>query len=67
MQEMLDACTNHAQDGRDSVRDWLNMRYRGGSFQDIKQSLVGYMATLSIAFASVNMYASIQLPFAHEY
>ena len=67
MQEMLDACTKHAKDGRESIRDWLNMQYRGKTFQDTKERLASYKSTLSIAFASVNMYVSIRLSFAHKY
>lgn len=55
MLEMLDACTIHGTDGRNSVRDWLNMRYREKSFEDLKQQLHSYMSTLSIAFDSVMM------------
>jgi hypothetical protein len=61
MQEMLDVCTSHAKDGRDSVRDWLNMQYRAKSFTDMKQRLASYKSTLSIAFALINMYSAIPL------
>jgi hypothetical protein len=59
MQEMLNACTKHAKDGRDSIRDWLNMKYQEKSFEDVRQRLASYKSTLSIAFASINMYTSI--------
>ena len=55
MHEMLDACTKHGKDGRNSVRDWLNMRYRERGFEDMKQRLVSYKSTLSIAFESIIM------------
>ena len=55
MREMLDACTTHSKEGRDSVRDWLKMQYRGKSFEDMKQRLASYKSTLSIAFESINM------------
>jgi hypothetical protein len=64
MQEMLDECTKHAKDGRDSIRDWLNMQYHEKSFQDMKQRLASYKSTLSIAFASINMYTSIHYSYA---
>lgn len=55
MHGMLEACTKHAAQGRDSVRDWLNMRYHEKSFEDMKQRLASYKSTLSIAFESINM------------
>ena len=55
MREMLDACTAHSKDGKDSVRDWLNMQYHEKSFGDMKQRLASYKSTLSIAFESINM------------
>lgn len=55
MCEMLDACTIHGTDGRNSVRDWLSMRYREKSFEDIKQRLLSYKSTLSIAFDLIMM------------
>jgi hypothetical protein len=64
MQEMLNECTKHAKDGRDSIRDWLNMQYHEKSFQDMKQRLASYKSTLSIAFASINMYTSIHCSYA---
>ncbi|KAI4218620.1 MAG: hypothetical protein L6R36_008855 [Xanthoria steineri] len=36
MHEMLDAYTIHGTDGRQSVRDWLGMRYHEKSFEDLK-------------------------------
>ena len=53
MHQMLDACTIHGTDGRNSVRDWLSMRYHEKSFEDIKQRLLSYKLTLSIAFDSI--------------
>jgi Fungal N-terminal domain of STAND proteins len=64
MQEMLNECTKHAKDGRDSIRDWLNMQYHEKSVQDMKQRLASYKSTLSIAFASINMYTSIHCSYA---
>jgi len=55
MHEMLDACTTHSKEGRDSVRDWLNMRYHEKSFEDMKKRLASFKSTLSIAFESINM------------
>ena len=55
MLEMLDACTTHSQDGRASVRDWLNMRYHEKCFEDMKKRLASFKSTLSIAFESINM------------
>ncbi|KAK3177983.1 hypothetical protein OEA41_000115 [Lepraria neglecta] len=50
MHEMIDACTVHTTDARQSVRDWLNMQFRGKSFEETKQRLSSYKSTLSIAF-----------------
>jgi hypothetical protein len=55
MREMLDACTTHSKEGRDSVRDWLNMRYKEKTFEDVKKRLASYKSTLTIAFESINM------------
>lgn len=55
MREMLNACTKRSAEGRESVRDWLNMRYREKSFEDMKQRLASYKSTLSITFESINM------------
>lgn len=55
MRDMLDACTKHSAEGRDSVRDWLSMRYHGKSFEEMKQRLASYKSTLSITFGSINM------------
>jgi len=55
MHEMLDACTTHSKEGRDSVRDWLNMRYHEKSFEDMKKRLASFKSTLSIVFESINM------------
>ncbi|KAI4264863.1 MAG: hypothetical protein L6R42_000048, partial [Xanthoria sp. 1 TBL-2021] len=53
MHQMLDACYIHRTVGRNSVRDWLSMRYHEKSFEDIKQRLLSYKSTLSIAFDSI--------------
>ncbi len=55
MREMLDACTKYSKDGRDSVRDWLNMRYKEKTFEDVKKRLASYKSTLAITFESINM------------
>ena len=55
MREMLDACTTHTNDSQASVRDWLKMRYREKSFDDMKKRLSSYKTTLVVAFQSVNM------------
>jgi Fungal N-terminal domain of STAND proteins len=65
MQKTLNICTRHTKDGRDSVRDWLNMQYREKSFADMKQRLTSYKSTLSIAFASINMYSAQSSMFVH--
>lgn len=55
MHEMLDACTTHSNKDRDSVRDWLNMRYKEKTFGDVSKRLASYKSTLTIAFESINM------------
>ena len=55
MRKMFDACTAHSQDGQASVRDWLKMRYREKSFDDMKNRLSSYKTTLVVAFQSINM------------
>ena len=56
IQETLNVCTRHTKKGREGVRDWLHMQYHEKSFSDMKQRLASYKSTLSIAFASMNMY-----------
>ena len=55
MHEMLDACNIHGTDGRNSVRDWLSIRYHEKSFEDMKQRLLSYKSTLCIAFDTIVM------------
>jgi hypothetical protein len=55
MREMLDACSARSKDGQTSVRDWLKMRYREKSFDDMKNRLSSYKTTLIVAFQSINM------------
>lgn len=55
MHEMLDACTIHSTDDRNHVRDWLNMRYHGKSFEDIQQRLCSHKSTLEITFGLIMM------------
>jgi Fungal N-terminal domain of STAND proteins len=62
MQEMLNACTIHTKDSRNSVRDWLNMRYHEKTFDDFKRQLASYKSTLMVTFDSINMYGSIMCP-----
>jgi hypothetical protein len=37
IREMLGACTVHSKEGRDSIRDGLNMRYKEKSFEDVRK------------------------------
>ncbi|KAJ4383784.1 hypothetical protein N0V86_000627 [Didymella sp. IMI 355093] len=55
MREMLNVCSAHSGDRQSSVRDWLKMRYREKSFDDIKKRLSSYKTTLVVAFQSVNI------------
>ena len=55
MHEMFAACMKRSKDSQAGVRDWLNMRYRGKSFDDMKKRLSSYKTTLVITFHSVNM------------
>lgn len=56
MYDMLQQCTKHAKDHRESVRTWLSLRYREKSFDDARQRLSSYKSTLTIAFDSINLY-----------
>ena len=58
LREMINTCTSHTTDNRQSVRDWLNMQFRGKNFEEIKQRLSTYKSTLSVAFSLTTMYAS---------
>ena len=53
--EMLVTCTKHSKDSQASVRDWLKMRYREKSFDDMKKRLSSYKTTLIITFQSINL------------
>lgn len=53
--DMLKKCTQHSKDGRESVRTWLNLQYRGKGFTDAKQRLASYKSTLAIAFDLMRM------------
>lgn len=53
MREMLDVCTKHNQEERNSVRDWLSMQFHGKSLEDMKQRLASYKSTLSITLQSI--------------
>ncbi|KAM3070113.1 hypothetical protein ACMFMG_003853 [Clarireedia jacksonii] len=55
IREALDVCTTHSKDGHASVRDWLKMRYREKSFDDMKNRLASYKSTLIIAFQLINI------------
>ena len=55
LREMMDACTVHTTDDRQSVRDWLNMHFRGKNFEEMKQRLSSYKSTLSVAFGLTTM------------
>ena len=55
MREMLNVCSAHSKDGQSSVRDWLKMRYREKSFDDMKNRLSSYKTTLVVAFQSINL------------
>jgi hypothetical protein len=55
MRQMLDVCAAHSKDGQTSVRDWLKMRYREKSFDDMKKRLSSYKTTLAVAFQLINM------------
>jgi len=53
--KMLAACTSHSENGKDSVRDWLKMRYREKTLADVQKRLGDYKPTLIVALNSVNL------------
>ncbi|KAH8430993.1 uncharacterized protein LDX57_008654 [Aspergillus melleus] len=55
LQVTLDSCTKHSDEGRDSIRDWLSLRYHEKSFEDMKKRLASYKATLSITFQLITL------------
>lgn len=59
IQLMLDKCTKHAKNKGDSISDWLQMQYREKSFDETKQRLAAYKATLSITFDAINLFVLI--------
>lgn len=62
--ESLAECTRHAKDHRDSVRTWLKLHYREKSFNEAKERLSSYKATLCVAFDTMNMYTCHLTPLA---
>lgn len=53
--DTLEKCTRHSKGKRESVRTWLNLRYREKGFNDAKQRLASYKSTLAIAFDTMTM------------
>jgi hypothetical protein len=53
--DILNEFTSHSKDNQINIRDWLKMRYRGKSFEDMKNRLASYKSTITIALQSIDM------------
>ncbi|KAH8426376.1 uncharacterized protein LDX57_004114 [Aspergillus melleus] len=51
-EEILKSCTSHSGVDRTSFRDWAKLRYMGGDINNLRTTLAGYKATISIALGS---------------
>ncbi|RDH26807.1 hypothetical protein BDQ94DRAFT_164187 [Aspergillus welwitschiae] len=47
--EIIRKCVAHSNGQRTSCRDWAKLQYMGGNINDLKTTLAGYKATISIA------------------
>ncbi|BCR98242.1 uncharacterized protein AKAW2_31561A [Aspergillus luchuensis] len=47
--EIIRKCVAHSNGQRTSFRDWAKLQYMGGNIVDLKTTLAGYKATISIA------------------
>ncbi|GCB28293.1 hypothetical protein AAWM_11178 [Aspergillus awamori] len=47
--EIIRKCVAHSNGQRTSFRDWAKLQYMGGNINDLKTTLAGYKATISIA------------------
>ncbi|KAF9887225.1 hypothetical protein FE257_010479 [Aspergillus nanangensis] len=48
-EETVNNCVTHSVRERRSFRDWAKLQYRGGDIADLRTTLAGYKATISIA------------------
>ncbi|OJJ43209.1 hypothetical protein ASPZODRAFT_169523 [Penicilliopsis zonata CBS 506.65] len=55
MHEKLKTSTRYSTNGHNSLRDWLQMQYQGKNFEQMKQRIASYKATLSISFSCINL------------
>ncbi|KAJ5088693.1 hypothetical protein N7456_012309 [Penicillium angulare] len=54
MNNMLQSCQSHSKGEHDSIRDWLRMKYNEKSFDEMKQQIASYKATLNICLGAIN-------------
>ncbi|GKZ51813.1 hypothetical protein AbraIFM66951_007339 [Aspergillus brasiliensis] len=47
--DIIRKCVAHSNGQRTSFRDWAKLQYMGGNINDLKTTLAGYKATISIA------------------
>lgn len=58
-EEILKSCTSHSGVDRTSFRDWAKLRYMGGDINNLRTTLAGYKATISIALGSATLYVCL--------
>ena len=53
--EIIRKCVAHSNGQRTSFRDWAKLQYMGGNINDLKTTLAGYKATISIALGGATL------------
>lgn len=53
--DIIRKCMAHSNGQRTSFRDWAKLRYMGGNINDLKTTLTGYKATISIALGGATL------------
>ncbi|OJZ88789.1 hypothetical protein ASPFODRAFT_59501 [Aspergillus luchuensis CBS 106.47] len=53
--EIICKCVAHSNGQRTSFRDWAKLQYMGGNINDLKTTLAGYKATISIALGGATL------------
>lgn len=58
-EDILKRCTSHSGVDRTSFRDWTKLQYMGGDINNLRTTLAGYKATISIALGSATLYVCL--------
>lgn len=67
-EDILKRCTSHSGVDRTSFRDWTKLQYMGGDINNLRTTLAGYKATISIALGSATFrHAAVTSSVLDEY